>query len=254
MISYPVMGAFKDTISYIGSSGLNLLETLKFISRGRINIKNTAVQMVKAGIGSLFIVVVTQSFIGLAMSTQLAKEFEKLGAENFIGGFISLATVRELAPAITAIVVSGRVGAAIAAEIGSMKISEQIDALSVFGINPIRYLLVPRLIAASFVTPLLTIIAAFVSILAGMVLSNVSVDLSYSAYLNSVRQFVQIRDVFIMMFKAMVFGGAMAIIATTTGLEVKNGAESVGNATTKTVVWSIIVIFTLNYLITSLFF
>ncbi len=248
------MGSLNEIVSYIGSSGINLLETLKFIARGRVNIENTAVQTVKAGIGSLFIVVTTQSFIGLAMSTQLAKEFEKLGAEAFIGGFIGLATVRELAPVISAIVVAGRVGAAISAEIGSMKVTEQIDALRVFGINPLRYLLVPRLIAASMVNPLLTIIAAIVSIMAGMVLSNASVDVSYSAYLNSVRQFVMVRDVFIMMFKAVVFGGAIAIIATTTGLEVKNGAESVGNATTKTVVWSIMAIFTLNYIITSMFF
>lgn len=248
------MSTLKESISYIGSSGINLLQTIKYIVLGRININDTSVQTVKAGIGSLFIVVVTQSFIGLAMSTQLAREFEKLGAENFIGGFIGLATVRELAPVISAIVVAGRVGAAITAEIGSMKVSEQIDALRVFGINPIRYLLVPRLIAASLVTPLLTIVAAFVSILAGMVLSHISVDVSYTVYLNSVRQFVEVRDVFIMMFKSVMFGGAMAIIATTTGLEVKNGAEAVGNATTKTVVWSIIVIFILNYLITSMFF
>ncbi|OGI00541.1 MAG: hypothetical protein A2Y25_00030 [Candidatus Melainabacteria bacterium GWF2_37_15] len=248
------MSAFKDITMYVGRSGLNLLETLKYIFRGKINIGDTALQIVKTGIGSLFIVVITQGFIGLAMSTQLAREFEKLGAEHFIGGFIALATVRELAPVISAIVVSGRVGAAISAEIGSMKVSEQIDALSVFGINPIRYLLVPRLLAASMVTPLLTIVAAFVSILAGMLLSKISVDVSYSVYLSSVRQFVMVRDVFIMMFKAVIFGGAIAIIATTTGLEVKDGAEAVGNATTKTVVWSIMTIFALNYIITSMFF
>lgn len=254
MISYPVMTVFSDTIQYIGRSGINLVETLRFIIFSKINTHETASQITKTGIGSLFIVIITQGFIGLAMSTQLAREFEKLGAESFIGGFIALATVRELAPVITAIVVAGRAGASISAEIGSMKVSEQIDALQVFGINPIRYLLVPRFIAASIATPLLTTIAALVSIFAGMLLCKVSVEVSYSLYLNSVRQFVLERDVFIMMFKAVMFGGAIAIIATTTGLEVKNGAESVGNATTKTVVWSIITIFTLNYIITSMFF
>lgn len=248
------MAASKDIISYIGRSGINLFEALEFIAKGKVNISDVADQIVKTGIGSLFIVVITQGFIGLAMSTQLAKEFADLGAQMFIGGFISLATVRELGPVITAIVVAGRAGASISAEIGSMKATEQIEALSVFGINPVRYLIVPRLIAASLAAPLLTIISTLVSIFAGMFLSHITVGISYSEYLNSARQFVMDRDVFIMMFKAMVFGGAIAIIATTTGLEAKNSAESVGNATTKTVVWSIITIFALNYLITSVFF
>ena len=221
MITYPNMTALKDTISYIGRSGLNFIETLRFISHGQININDTALQIVKSGIGSLCIVIITQIFIGLAISTQLASEFERLGAENFIGGFIALATVRELAPVITSIVVSGRVGAAISAEIGSMKVSEQIDALQVFGINPIKYLLVPRLLAASLVSPLLTITAAFVSILAGMILTKINTDLPYSVYLNSVRQFLEVKDVFIMMFKSIIFGGIIAIIATTIYLTIK---------------------------------
>ena len=254
MISYAAMTPIRDTISYIGRSGINLMETLRFIALGMININDTAVQIVKTGIGSIFIILITQGFIGLAVSTQLAKEFQELGAVNLIGGFIGLASVRELAPVISAIVVASRVGAGIAAEIGSMKVSEQVDALAVFGINPIKYLLVPRFIAASIVTPLLTVIAALITIIAGMLLSNLSVDVSYAGYLNSVRQYVMERDVYIMMLKSVMFGGAIAIIATTTGLEVQNGAESVGKAATQTVVWSIIVIFALNYIITSMFF
>jgi phospholipid/cholesterol/gamma-HCH transport system permease protein len=243
-----------EAVSEVGRSGMNLLETLKYIAMGKVNINDTAVQIVKAGIGSIFIVVITAAFIGLAMATQLAKEFQKFGADSFVGGLISVANVRELAPVIACIVVAGRVGASISAEIGSMKMSEQIDALSVLGINPIKYLLVPRLISASLVSPLLTIIAALVSIISGMFLAKISIGLNYSTYLNSIRQFLQVSDVFVMMLKSMVFGGAIAIIATTTGLEVKGSAEAVGNAATKTVVWSIILIFVFNYIITSIFF
>lgn len=244
----------KQIIMDIGQAGINFVQSLKYIIRGKVDIGNTAIQIDKAGIGSLFIVSITAIFIGLAMTTQLAKEMSNFGAENFIGGLIGVAVVRELAPVITAIVVAGRVGAAITAEIGSMKASEQIDALEILGINPIRYLLVPRLIAAAIVGPLLTILAALLSIFSGMLLANLVVDLSYSIYLDSVRMFVEITDTFVMMIKAMVFGGVISIIATTTGLQVAGGAEAVGTAATKTVVWSIIMIFTFNYLITSMFF
>ncbi|EKE02585.1 MAG: hypothetical protein ACD_20C00357G0008 [uncultured bacterium] len=244
----------KQIIMDIGQAGINFVQSIKYIIKGKVDIGNTAIQIDKAGIGSLFIVSITAIFIGLAMTTQLAKEMRNFGAEYFIGGLIGVAVVRELAPVITAIVVAGRVGAAITAEIGSMKASEQVDALEVLGINPIKYLLVPRLIAAAIVGPLLTILAALLSILSGMILANVVVDLSYSIYLDSVRMFVEITDTFVMMIKASVFGGIIAIIATTTGLQVRGGAEAVGTAATKTVVWSIIMIFTFNYLITSIFF
>ena len=247
--------ASKDVIADIGESGLNLREALKFIFRGRISLGDTAIQIRNAGIGSIFIVVITAAFIGLAMSTQLAKELsQRFGAEHYVGGLVAIAIVRELGPVVTSIVVAGRVGAAISAEIGSMKVSDQIDALMVLGINPIKYLLVPRLVAAAIVAPLLTIISAIVGILAGMILTRFIVDLPIAIYLDSVRTFVRPNDVYVMMLKSMVFGSAISIIATTTGLQVSGGAEAVGNGATKTVVWSIILIFTFNYIITSIFF
>jgi phospholipid/cholesterol/gamma-HCH transport system permease protein len=135
-----------------------------------------------------------------------------------------------------------------------MKVSEQIDALEVLGINSIKYLLVPRLLAAAIVSPLLTVLSALIAILAGMVLARATVNLNFSTYLDSVRSVLEIRDVFIMMLKSLIFGSAISIIATTTGLIARGGAEAVGNGATKTVVWSIILIFTFNYIITSIFF
>lgn len=249
------MGAAKDTIMDIGRSGLNLLEAFGFIAKGKFHLSETAIQINKAGINSIFIVAITAMFIGLAMSTQLAKElYYNFGAEHLVGGLVAIAVIRELAPVITSIVVAGRVGAAISAEIGSMKATEQIDALKVLGINPIYYLFVPRLIASSIVTPLLTIIAAFVSIVAGMYLTEYSVNLSNQIYLDSVRQFVGNIDVWVMALKSTVFGMIISVIATTRGLSVTGGAEAVGKAATTTVVWSIIMIFTFNYVLTSIFF
>ncbi len=245
----------KDAVSGIGRSGINLAQALKYILRGNLNLKETAVQINKAGIGSIFIVSITAMFIGLALSTQMAQELaRRFGAEHLVGGIIGVAVIRELAPVITSIVVAGRVGAAITAEIGSMKVSEQIEALIVLGINPIKYLVVPRLIASSIITPLLSVVAAILSILAGMILTKYAVNLNYGIYLDSTRSFVEVKDLFIMALKAFVFGITITIIATTTALNVSGGAEAVGNAATKTVVWSIIFIFAFNYVITSLFF
>lgn len=242
-------------ISDIGASGINFYKALNFIAKGKINLDETASQVNKAGIDSIFIVSITSIFIGLALSTQLAKELStRFGAEQLVGGIVGIAVVRELASVITAIVVAGRVGAAISAEIGSMKVSEQIDALSVLGINPIKYLLVPRLIACGIATPLLTVYSAILSICSGMLITQLTVHLSPAIYFDSARLFLKSSDIGVMILKSCVFGTLVSILATTTGLNIYGGAEAVGNAATKTVVWSIICIFTFNYLITSIFF
>jgi len=245
----------KSIISEVGESGINFSRAMKFIFTGQINWHNTFYQISKAGVGSFFIVSITAIFIGLAMSTQLAKELTtNFSAPHLVGGLVGVATIRELAPVLTSLVVSGRVGAAIAAEIGSMKSSEQIDALEVLGINPIKFLLVPRLIALGIINPLLTGIAAFFSIISGMLLTRITVNLNYPVYLESVRTFVGENDVMVMILKSTIFGIIVAILATTIGMQVKGGAEAVGNSATETVVWSIILIFLFNYIITSIFF
>lgn len=245
----------REIIEDLGESGINFIKSLEYILQGKLNIGNTSVQIVQAGIGSLFIVSITAIFIGLAMSTHLAKELSiRFGAQNLVGGIIGMAFIREIGPIITSIVVAGRVGAAVSAEIGSMKTSEQIDALSVLGINPIQFLVTPRLVASAIVSPLLTVFSCFLAIISGMFVTNHMVNISYSEYLDSVRLFVTIKDVLVMMFKAIVFGGIISILANTTGLQVQGGAEAVGKAATKTVVWSIIWVFIVNYLITSLFY
>jgi phospholipid/cholesterol/gamma-HCH transport system permease protein len=249
------MASSREIISNIGESGINFFQAVHYIFLGRINIGETAIQIQKAGIGSIFIVSITAIFIGLAMSTQLAKQLaENYGAGNLVGGLVAIAVVRELAPVITSIVVAGRVGASISAEIGSMKTTEQIEALQVLGIDTIRYLLVPRLVAAAITSPLLTVLSAFLSILAGMFLTSLTINLNSAVYLDSIRRALPVGDVFVMMLKSLIFGIAISILATTSGLQVKGGAEEVGNAATKTVVWSIILIFTFNYIITSIFF
>jgi len=197
----------RSVIADIGQSGINLMRAFSYISKGKTDIGETSIQIVKAGIGSIFIVSITAAFIGLALSTQLAKElFRRFGAEQLVGGLIAIAIVRELAPVITSIVVAGRVGAAISAEIGSMKVSEQIDALEVLGIDPIKYLFVPRLVASAIVSPLLTVLSAVIAITAGMILTYKTVNLNPSVYFDSIKTFLSTKDIFVMMLKSMIFG------------------------------------------------
>ena len=245
---------FREEIKQLGEAGINLFKAFWYISRGKINWEEVAHQIVKTGFGSLFIVAITSSFIGLVLSLQLSIQLRQFGAEHFVGALISGTAIRELGPIISAVVVAGRVGTAVAAEIGSMRSSEQIDALIVFGIDPVKYLIVPRLLSSAIITPLLSTVATFLIIIAGMFLAKVAVDLNYDVYLDAVRVVNTTHDVMVMLLKACIFGITIAIVATTAGLQVKGGAEAVGDATTKTVVWSYVLIFIFNYFLSSYFF
>ena len=245
---------YKEAVKQIGEAGINLFKALWYISRGKINWDEVARQIVKTGIGSLLISSITAFFVGFVLTLQIANQLKQFGAEHFIGSIISSSAIRELGPIISAIVVAGRVGSAVSAEIGSMKSSEQIDALIVFGIDPVKYLVVPRLLASAIITPLLCSSATFLCIMAGMFLANASVNVSFEVYLSSIRHANNIPDIFVMLLKACVFGITTAIVATTTGLQVRGGAEAVGNAATKTIVWNFVLVFIFNYFLSSYFF
>jgi len=245
---------YKSAIKHIGEAGVYLFKALWYISRGKIKWEEVAAQIVKTGIGSLFIAAITSSFVGLVLTLQFCNQLRQFGAEHYIGAIISVSAIRELGPIISALVVTGRVGSAISAEIGSMKSSEQIDALIVFGIDPVKYLIVPRLLASAIITPLLCSVATFLIIIAGMFLANSAVNVNYDIYLSAIRVVNTTKDVFVMLLKGCIFGVTIAIVATTAGLQVRGGAEAVGNAATKTVVWNYILIFIFNYFLSSYFF
>jgi len=245
---------FEESIKHIGEAGINLFKAVWYIARGKIKWEEVARQIVKTGYGSLFIVVITSSFTGLVLSLQFCNQLRQFGAEHYVGALISGSAIRELGPIISALVVTGRVGTAVAAEIGSMKSSEQIDALMVLGIDPVKYLIVPRLISSAIITPLLSTVATFLIIISGMFLAKFAVDLNYDVYLSSVRLVNTSSDLFVMLLKGCIFGITIAIVATTAGLQVTGGAEAVGNATTKTVVWNYVLIFIFNYFLSSYFF
>lgn len=204
-------------------------------------------QMAHLGADSLPIVLLTMLFTGMVMTVQTAHEFVKYGAQSSVGGLVAVAMGRELSPVLAGVVFAGRVGAAITAEIGSMKVTEQIDALRVMAISPVAYLVVPRLLACMAMLPILVIFADGIGIIGSYLIATSYADITPFTFFNSIKVFAVPHDIIGGMIKAMVFGSIIAVIGCHKGLNTAQGAEGVGQATTGSVVLSIILIFISNY-------
>jgi phospholipid/cholesterol/gamma-HCH transport system permease protein len=191
---------------------------------------------------------------GSVLALQSAQRFAQSGATAYVGGLVALAIVREIAPIFTCLAVGARAGTAIAAEIANMQVTEQVDALRILRISPIRYLLVPRLLACLCALPMLTLIGSVVAIAGGMVVAQTVTGLHYSKFLESVWLSLKPSDVRISLFKAMIFGIILAAISCTVGLNTRGGAKDVGLATTRAVVLISITIIIADFLLTWVFF
>lgn len=243
-----------DFFEYAG--GLTELggETLSFIAKMRIRLRETVIQCYLLGVQSLIIVLLTSLFTGMVFSLESAAQAVKYGVGTLVGGAVAYTSVRELGPMLSAVVVAGRTGAAIAAELGSMVVTEQIEALQSLGLSPTRMLVVPRLLALIVMLPLLTILADIVSILGGMWVANIYAHISTESFLTSARSVLPFTDVLKGLFKSVVFGIIVAIIGSYQGLQTRGGAAGVGKATTGAVVTAIILIFIFNFALSYVLF
>lgn len=210
-------------------------------------------QMERHGVDGLPIVAVIGSLMGLITAFQAAIQLSKFGADTFVANLVSLSLTRELAPLMTAIVVAGRSGAAIAAEVGTMKVSEEIDALRTLGVCPHRYLVFPRILALVVVLPLLTLVADVVGILAGAAVATGTLEVSFRQFVLSTQEALVVSDVVGGLIKAAVFGGTIAGIACERGLAARGGAEGVGRVTTSAVVSTLFWLVLLDALFAVLF-
>lgn len=224
------------------------------ILQGRINRRNTLEQMAIVGPDSLAIALITAIFVGAVFTIQVAREFLNFGAIQAIGGVLALALSRELAPVLTAVVIAARVGSAFAAEIGTMKVTEQIDALYVLKSDPIDYLVTPRLIACCLMLPILTMISLVMGITGGIIVANIIYNISQATFIESIQTFLQIWDLISAAIKAVIFGGIIAIIGCSWGLTTTGGAKGVGQSTTTAVVLALIAIFISNFFLSWLMF
>ena len=229
-------------------------QTIVHLLKAKINRRNTFEQMAAVGPDSIWIALVTAAFVGMVFTIQVAREFIDFGAIQAVGGVLALALTRELAPVLTAVVVAGRVGSAFAAEIGTMRVTEQIDALYILKTDPIDYLVLPRVLACCLMLPILTLLSLIVGILGGLIIAKGLYDIPYSVFFDSVRNFMQVWDILTALLKAVVFGSLVAIIGCSWGLTTKGGAKGVGQSTTTAVVTALLAIFIANFFLSWLFF
>jgi phospholipid/cholesterol/gamma-HCH transport system permease protein len=221
---------------------------------GKIHRRNTLEQMAAVGPESLLIALLTAAFVGMVFTIQVAREFINLGAGTAVGGVLALSLARELAPVLTAVILAGRVGSAFAAEIGTMQVTEQIDALQMLKTDPIDYLVIPRVIACCLMLPILTILAFITGMTGGLLIAESLYGISSTVFLNSARNFLNIWDLISAIVKAFVFGGLIAVIGSSWGLTTTGGAKGVGQSTTTAVVTSLLAIFIFNFFLSWLMF
>ena len=198
------------------------------------------------GVLSLPVVALTGTFIGMVLAVQSYTQFRAFGLQTQLGGVINKSLLRELGPVLAATMLAGRVGSAMAAELGTMRVTEQIDALSSMGANPIRHLVVPRFLACLLLIPSLTIMADFMGVVGGGIYSIYLLDIDSFHYLSNARRFVENWDLFYGVVKSVFFGGAIALIACYRGFHCTAGAEGVGRAATASFVYSFVVILALD--------
>lgn len=232
---------------YVGGAAALLGDSTRYIATLRVRTKEALDQAYRLGVESTAIVCLTSLFTGFVISLESATQAVQYGAENLIGGGVAFISVRELGPMLSAVVVAGRTGAAIAAEIGSMVVTEQVEALQALGLSPVRMLVVPRLVAMMIMLPLLTVFADLVSFVGGMWIAQSSAHVPTDTFLLSATQAVTFLDVVKGLFKAFVFAIIIAVIGSYQGLGTRGGAAGVGKSTTGAVVTSIILIFIMNF-------
>lgn len=233
------LGNFLDTLGKITQNGI---ETLKYIFKGQIEIKEVIEQCHRFGITSLPITLSIVGMTSIIVASQVALEMVKQGGGNFVGLLMTILIVREVGVIMSGFAIISMIGSSLASEIATMRVTEQIDAIEVLKVNPIRYLFVPRIISGIIMMPPIVIIASAVGVLAGAVTANLTSGLGYRAFFDSAWLGIYMKDLSVCLLKALCFGGTISLISCSFGYYAKGGAKGVGEATTKAVVWSFVAI------------
>lgn len=239
---------------YAGSLGLLFVQTLGGWFTRRLRTEAVAAELLKVGVQSWFIVAVSSFFIGMVLAFQSAYQMKQLSAEIYIASLVSLSVVREIGPVITALIIAGRVGSAIAAELGTMKVTEQIDALITLACDPVQFLVVPRLVAMMVALPLLTLWADAIGILGGFVIGTLRLGILPSLYWKMTTIPLVFKDLFSGLLKSVIFAMIICIVSCFEGFRTEGGAEGVGRSTTLAVVTSFILIIVADCICTAMFY
>ena len=239
-----------STLTYFGELGLLAKETFVAMFRAPIRWRLVIQQLFQIGFRSQLVAGATGAFTGAVFAAQLYFQMHKFGMDSSVGSVTAMALLRELGPALGGIMVAGRCGAAIAAEIGTMKVTEQVDALRALGVHPVDYLVVPRAIAMMLSMPLLIAETCFLGIVAANYISIDVLAIPEAGYMKNLISWVDLEDISKALIKAFVFGSLIAFIACREGLAAENGAEGVGRAPTEAVVIASLTIIGANFILT----
>lgn len=241
-------------ISFLGLCVQNLIQTLKYIFGG--NLKKDAVLSSAAMISydslpiSLSIVFIAAVVIAL----QVSKQFLMSGAESYVGGFLAVALIRELAPGFAALAVSARAGTATSAEIANMQVTSQVDAIKTLKVDPVGYYFAPRIIAGAITVPMVVILAELFGVIGGMIISYVTIGLHPNRYMNSVYVWLNARDIYISLLKGMIFGILIPLVCATQGYSTSGGAKNVGISTTQAAIKATVFLLAADLVVTFLFY
>jgi len=246
-------GVIGLALSHVGSISLLFGRTVRETVRRRPEWSVVLDQMHNLGVRSLAIATVTALFTGMVLSLQTSYSLAAYGAKLFVGDIVALSLVRELGPVLTALMVGGRVGAGITAEIGSMKVTEQIDAIRAMAANPVRKLVVPKVLAIAIMLPVLVVFADFVGIMGGLIMAVFTLHQPAAFYMQHVVQALSVQDVLSGVGKSIFFALFISLIACHNGLSAEGGADGVGLATTQTVVAASLAVLVSDFFLTKFF-
>jgi len=243
---------FLDLAETMGSAALLLKSVVFWFFRSKLETREIAKQSVKIGVNSLTVTALTSFFTGMVLALQSGHSSKNLFNEPlYIGTLVAFSMLKEVGPVLTSIVVAGRAGAVVTAEIGTMKVTEQIDALYTLGTNPTRYLLVPRYIAFMITLPLLTVFADFIGITGGCLVGVVKLGIPSTVFMDDIYTYLEVADFMHGFLKTFFFAFMIATVSCYKGLNTRGGAEGVGKATTEAVVTSMVLVMVMDYFISA---
>lgn len=232
----------------------NLYKSTCYMLTGRSRVSHVLEQAAAISYDSLLISLVIAFVSAAIIAIQVSKQFLMSGGEAYVGGSIAVVMIREIAPGFVALAIGARAGTAISAEIANMQVTSQVDAIKTLKIDPVGYYFAPRILAAAITVPMVVILAEFIGIAGGLLVSNATIHLHPARYINSVWLWLSTRDVYISLLKAFVFGSLIALVCATQGYETKGGAKDVGESTTKAAVLSTVYMLVADFIINLIFY
>ncbi len=241
-------------INFLGLCVQNLFRCIKYLFQRQVRFSSIISEAASISYDSLTISLVISFIAAAVIAIQVSKQFLMTGAETYIGGTIAIVLIREIAPGFVALAIGARAGTAISAEIANMQVTSQVDAIKTLKVDPVGYYFTPRIIAGFVTVPMVVLLAEVIGVLGGMLVSSAAIDLHPARYMNSVWLWLSLKDVYISLLKAAIFGALIALVCATQGYQTKGGAKEVGYSTTQAAILTTVYVLVTDFLINLVFY